>query len=293
MVACKKEAHNFPTTLVTAIITTYNRPDKLLIALQSVLVQTYPHIEIIIIDDHSTTCYAETLAQLPVSVRFIRLASNSGACAARNEGVRHAKGQYVAFLDDDDRWMPDKTIIQLHTIAQRDICLCGSKIVETGKLRVLNQKVITLHMLLDRNGICGSSGVFARRTALQDEPFDEQLSNSQDWDLLIRFAAKATIAYAAEPLYLFSDGDHDRITNKIKTMQVAELDTRLNALRKHRQLIGEVNYRRKAAGTILAYISERENKATYIKYCLQQVGVCTTMSYLLSKVLRKLGLGER
>jgi len=277
---------------VTAIITTYNRPEKLLLALRSVLVQTYPHIEIIIIDDHSTTCYEGVKAQLPESVSYIRLSKNSGACAARNEGIRRAKGQYIAFLDDDDRWMPEKIFMQLHTIAERDLCLCGSQIAETGKLRVCNQQVITLQMLLDRNGICGTSGVFARRTALQAEPFDEQLSNSQDWDLLIRFAIKDVIAYAARPLYLFSDGNHDRITNRIKTMPIQQLDGRLKALKKHRKIIGEANYRKKTAGTILAYIGERENKITYIKYCLQQVGIFSTMSYLLSKLCRKLRLGQ-
>ena len=288
MIVNKSVDQQISAVLVSAVITTYNRPEKLLQAVQSVLDQSYKNIEIIIIDDCSSLPYRDILSKLSNSIRYVRLAENSGASAARNEGVRQARGKYIAFLDDDDIWLPNKTMAQLQAIAGRDICLCGLSIVQTGKLKVKKQEVITLKMLLERNIVCGCSGVFAKRKALQAEPFDEKLTNSEDWDLFIRFSKKDNIAYVPQPLYSLSDGDHQRITNKVKSMSVEQLDPRLNALRKHRKLIGESNYKKQVAGTILAYIRQRKDKTPYIKYCLQQAGLIATLTYLIGKFCQKL-----
>jgi glycosyltransferase involved in cell wall biosynthesis len=86
------------------IIPYYNRPELLLRAVRSVEGQTFQDFEVLIIDDASTT----GLPAFPQNVRFIRRMINGGGAAARNDGIRAAKGRYVAFLDSDDYWLPDR-----------------------------------------------------------------------------------------------------------------------------------------------------------------------------------------
>ena len=97
--------------LVTVVITTYKRPPEIVNrAIQSVLMQTYPHIELIVVDD-SPADYElrEETARLVTGIggntRYIQHEKNLGACAARNTGLKHANGVYIAFLDDDDEWL--------------------------------------------------------------------------------------------------------------------------------------------------------------------------------------------
>ncbi|MFB6186238.1 MAG: glycosyltransferase family 2 protein, partial [Halobacteriaceae archaeon] len=96
-------------TLVSVVIPTYERPEYLQGAIQTALGQTYDNIEVIVVDDGSSDPYAdEIVAEFPQSVTCIRHDENEGLSAARNTGIRNANGEYVAFLDDDDRWHKTK-----------------------------------------------------------------------------------------------------------------------------------------------------------------------------------------
>jgi glycosyltransferase involved in cell wall biosynthesis len=99
---------------VSAIILTYNRADLIMEAIESVLAQTYTDYEIIVIDDGSTDNTAQVLQQLIESgkIRYI-WQENQGECAARNHGLHQARGEYVAFLDSDDLWLPQKLEAQV------------------------------------------------------------------------------------------------------------------------------------------------------------------------------------
>jgi len=105
------EGHASP--LVSAVIPTYGRSERLPTAIKSVLGQTYDNIELLVVDDASPTPVRETLEEITPqteeSVRILRHEENRGANVARNTGIQAASGEYVAFLDDDDRW--DKTKI--------------------------------------------------------------------------------------------------------------------------------------------------------------------------------------
>ena len=94
--------------LVSAIIPTYNRAHIVCDAIDSVLAQTYPHIEVIVVDDGSKD---DTLQKLQAYGDRIRVFSqkNAGPAAARNRGITEARGELIAFLDSDDIWLPDKT----------------------------------------------------------------------------------------------------------------------------------------------------------------------------------------
>ena len=98
--------------LVSVIIPTYNQREYLVQAIESVLAQTYESVEVIVVDDGSTDDTAQAVATMGRAVRYIRQ-SNRGAAASRNAGIAHATGQYVAFLDHDDLWMPQKLAMQV------------------------------------------------------------------------------------------------------------------------------------------------------------------------------------
>ena len=99
---------------VTVVIPTRNRPDLVTRAVQSALAQTYPHLEVIVVvdgPDPSTVAALDTLADPRLTV--IALENNIGAANARNLGVERARGAWIAFLDDDDHWMPRKVAVQM------------------------------------------------------------------------------------------------------------------------------------------------------------------------------------
>ena len=98
--------------LVSVIIPTYNSGTYVTETIDSVLNQTYPHREIIVVDDGSTDDTPEQVRRYGSAISYIRQ-SNSGVGAARNTGLRAASGHYLAFLDSDDLWLPEKLAVQL------------------------------------------------------------------------------------------------------------------------------------------------------------------------------------
>ena len=100
---------NAPLPVVSVVISTYNRQEKLKRALASVLGQTLRDIEVIVVDNASTDATEEVVRNVKdLRVRYIRHDSNKGGPAARNTGIKHARAPYIALLDDDDEWMPQK-----------------------------------------------------------------------------------------------------------------------------------------------------------------------------------------
>ena len=97
---------------VSAVVTTYNQASYIVATLESVLGQTYPPYEVIVVDDGSTDETPERIGRFGERVRYIRQA-NQGVAASRNTGVAHARGDYIALLDGDDLWEPEKLAVQI------------------------------------------------------------------------------------------------------------------------------------------------------------------------------------
>ncbi|MFC6990634.1 glycosyltransferase family 2 protein [Haladaptatus sp. GCM10025707] len=92
---------------VSVVIPTYNRSEEVTHAIDSVLAQTYDDFELLVVDDGSTDDTEEVVTSYDDDrVKFIEHEENQGAPAARNTGIEHAEGEYVAFLDSDDEWLP-------------------------------------------------------------------------------------------------------------------------------------------------------------------------------------------
>ena len=103
---------------VSVVIPTYNRAGTVGRAIASALAQTDQDREIIVVDDGSTDATAAVVARLGDAVRYVRQ-ENRGVAAARNRGIREARGAYVAFLDSDDEWLPEKLDRQV-TVLERE-----------------------------------------------------------------------------------------------------------------------------------------------------------------------------
>lgn len=271
------------TPLITAVITAYNRPDYLQSSISSVLAQTIADVEIVVVDDCSPTDPTPVLQAFDVPIQFRRMPVNGGANRARNEGVRLAKGRYIAFLDDDDEWLPNKLELQLQRLGNATACISGYEYMDTGTAKVHPIREITASMLKHGNPYCGMSGLLCERQWLLDNPCDETLSNGQDWDIYVRLARDKPIAYVDQPLFRYRRGSHESITTKVKTQGAADMERRLVVAYKHRQWMGERQFRQRVAYTILGYVGHRPQPWKLVLLALRKSGVRATVSVLAEK----------
>jgi glycosyltransferase involved in cell wall biosynthesis len=201
------------SALVTAIIPTYNYARFVSRAIESVLAQTYAPIECVVIDDGSTDETPDVLARHGARIRAIRQ-ENGGLSAARNAGIAAARGEYVALLDADDWWAPEKIAKQVARIAREPSVAavgCGQRVVDADMLvlhtvihrdpgtdRAENLRAVALRKLW----VGGSgSGLLAKRSVLESVgPFDTSLRAAEDWDMWLRLFAHHEVRNLPEVL---------------------------------------------------------------------------------------------
>lgn len=141
-------------SLVSVVIPTRNRAELLERAIKSVLLQTYNNWEIIIVDDNSTDDTKLVVEKFnDDKIRYITLIGKTGGAAARNVGINNANGEYVAFLDDDDEWLPEKLKKQFDLFSaspEAVLCYTGRTIVKESKLYLgLSKKYSFKHPVSD------------------------------------------------------------------------------------------------------------------------------------------------
>lgn len=194
------------TPLVSAIIPCFNYGRFVERAIQSVLAQTWPHVECIVVDDGSTDETSSVLRNFDGRVRVIHQ-PHRGVSAARNAAIRVARGEYVAFLDGDDWWHPPKLQAQVGLLDARPAIGCAGCGLEhvypdgrveriPGKPNPHDRRAAHRHIALRRFWVSGSgSGAMVRRSVLDRVGlFDETLVAAEDWDLWLRIAAETDIA---------------------------------------------------------------------------------------------------
>lgn len=201
------------TPLVSVVIPTFNRRDLVQQTIESVLAQTYPAYEIIVVDDGSTDETEHALAtRFGERIRYI-WHENRGESVARNLGIAAARGEYLAFLDSDDLWLPEKLSRQmLVMVASPTVVLMGCQawfIDSLGrKIDVapfgtnLQPADYSLKSLLLNNTIVGGGSIgLVRRPALEAVGgFDPEIRFGEDWDLWLRLRARWDFAFIPEPL---------------------------------------------------------------------------------------------
>lgn len=209
--------------LVSAIIPTFNRSELLKIAHDSVCNQTYENIEIIVIDDGSVPPI-----QLDQSEKTILLRQEQkGVSVARNLGIQQASGKYIAFLDSDDVWLPDKLRKQIQFMESHpEVAMTYTGIVqideysnETGGSPALDFEQIGLTddplNIIYKHDICTSTVVLVTENLHQAGWFDPLLSHSEDYDLFLRVAlfSNKRICYMPERLSRYRKGNEGLSSN--------------------------------------------------------------------------------
>lgn len=172
---------------LTAIITTHNRPELLQMALESVQSQTVP-VELIVVDDGSQP--AVDANEVPPGTSVVRHEVAKGAGAARNFGVREAQTEWVAFLDDDDIWLPEKAEAVLEAVGQfphSNVIFHSSSHHPSNRSRGTRMLTDPLSRMLHKQPP-HISGVAVRKELHLEVPFDETIWATEDLDYLIRLA---------------------------------------------------------------------------------------------------------
>lgn len=209
---------------VSVVIPTYNRVKWISKAIDSALAQTYTDLEIIVVDDGSTDQTRQLIGNYGDGVRYI-YQTNAGVSAARNRGIREARGEWIAFLDSDDEWLPEKLQSQLD-LADRypQIVMVASNVHiddGTNKLSFLDireqifkdetERVIYNPLLSVCKLAFFPSSLLIKKSALSRAGmFDENLTLYEDRDLACRVALLGPLGVLARPLAsILSRGEGD------------------------------------------------------------------------------------
>ena len=249
---------------VSAIITTHNRADLLPRAVQSVLAQTFADYEIIIVDDGSTDHTQESVATLShPKVRSLRHEVSRGQSAAINTGIDRARGEYVAFLDDDDEWLPSKLAMQVAALdaADENVALAygwydyvddRNGDVRRGPRRLISGDVYV--ELLALNMPTPTSTYLVRTHVARELRFDTDLSMANDLDFFTRLSRRWRIAAVPEVVMLMHEHHGDRSFDATDS-----LDRQVAHLQEHsRRYADDLNSRPAALSRVSRHLAVAE-----------------------------------
>lgn len=260
--------------LVSVVMPVFNGERYLEATLASVFAQTYPDIELIVVDDGSTDRSLEILEAFGNRVVLVRQ-QNRGSAAARNLGIQKAKGKWIAFLDADDIWEPEKI--------QRQLAQCGGFIwsyTDTVFMGGVNngrrdsEFTPKLHGAVVDKLICGnfistSAVLVSRQALLEVGGFDESLRSIQDWDLWVRLAGCWPVGYVDEPLVRYrvhsgstSRGTRNTLPNHMRVIDKMFAPGSVGAGLQHLMPKAKAN-----SYGICAQIAEEEGDYSYALYC--------------------------
>ena len=261
---------------VSIIIPTYNRAHLIKRSLQSVLKQDYPNFEIIVIDDASTDNTEYIVKELDdVRVIYIQHSFNKGANAARNTGIRAATGEYIAFQDSDDEWLPDKLTKQIEAFktAPTDVGVVytacwrieGTERTYTPSKDVLVKDGFLHNELLKRNFITMPSLLVKKECLKEVGLFDEALPRLQDWELFLRLSNRYQFLFIDEALV-----NAYHTPGSITSNQKALADALVLMLEKH---YDEFAQHKKILANFYCYMGQQfflsDERAKSLHYCVK------------------------
>lgn len=210
---------------VSVVIPTWNRAALVERAVASVLAQTRPAAEVIVVDDGSSDDTRARLAARFPTVRCLTTA-HRGVSAARNAGIAAARGRWIAFLDSDDAWLPPKLEGQLTALAgapDHRICHCDEIWIRDGR-RVNPRRRHAKHggwifqRCLPLCAISPSAALVERALLDQLGGFDEDLPACEDYDLWLRICAREPVCYVDEKLVLKYGGHADQLSRTVPAL---------------------------------------------------------------------------
>lgn len=215
--------------LVSVIVPVYNRAHYVGATIDSILEQTYSNIEIVLVNDGSTDNSLEVLneyqKQEPAKIVIIDQ-KNQGQVASRNNAIRQAKGKFIAFLDSDDLWKPEKLALQIPLFGGNvGLVYSGiDNIDEHGKIvstELCNESIVgnILPQLLIRNRMTGGTVVVTKKALDEVGLFDEAFNAAENWDLWIRVCLKYQAALVNKALVQYRV--HPGNMSKDRTLMLA------------------------------------------------------------------------
>jgi glycosyltransferase involved in cell wall biosynthesis len=210
-------------SLVSVIIPTYNRGWILKEAIDSVLSQDFDDFELIVVDDGSTDNTQDILDGYARDIIVLRQ-DNRGVSAARNAGIAFASGQFIAFLDSDDLWLPGKLSIQIDFFnSNPDVLICQTEEmwIRNGKRVNPKKRHKKLSGMIFKHSlplcIVSPSAVMLKKSLLDKTGvFDESLPACEDYDLWLRISCKYPVFLIDTPLIIKRGGHEDQLSKTPK-----------------------------------------------------------------------------
>ena len=209
----------------SVIIPSYNRANLISRALDSILMQSYPACEIIVVDDGSSDGTARLLYENFPEVRHV-YQRHAGVSAARNHGIRTAKSQWIALLDSDDAWLPEKLSLQATAICDNPMV----RLIHTNESWFRNGKQIQQKKHHQKFGgmiferclplcvISPSSAVIRRDVFADIGQFNESLKACEDYDFWLRYCAREPVVFLDRPLVQKFGGHADQLSRRIHAL---------------------------------------------------------------------------
>lgn len=206
---------------VSVVVPTYNRCRYLKRALRSVYAQSYSPYEVIVIDDGSSDATTAMVQKQFPGVKYF-FQSNKGVSAARNLGIKQAKGDWIAFLDSDDEWLPSKLQLQVESLKdQSDKKVCHTEEVWIRHGRRINP----MHKHRKSGGwifrqclplcVMSPSSIMLHRSIFETVGmFDESLPACEDYDLWLRITARYPVLFIEQPQIVKYGGHDDQLSRK-------------------------------------------------------------------------------
>jgi glycosyltransferase involved in cell wall biosynthesis len=263
---------------VSVVIPTRNRPALLRRAIASALEQSRPPLEVIVVIDGPDALTCADLSSFPDNrLRVIALDESAGGAETRNTGVRHAAGKWIAFLDDDDEWLPSKLELQLAAAEKAGACspIVSGKVLARSSDRTdvwplyppakpYSEYLLVRKRLRYGEGVLQTSTLLAKRELLLRVPFCKGLSKHQDWDWILRATEipGTSIVFVDQPVSIWRLDDNTR--NRVSRQD--NWRTSLDWIRAVRHLVTN-----RAYASFLANIVMRQASAARAWHAVPQV----------------------
>lgn len=260
--------------LISVIIPVYNNEKFIKTAIASVFNQTYKKTEIIVVDDGSTDGTRDIVESLKGKVKVVSQ-DNQGAAAARNLGAGLAQGYWIAFLDSDDTWLPEKLERQISETGKRDWSYTDTQFMG-GANNGLRDSQFTkkyegnvLRKLVQGNFISTSTVMIKSSVFKEFGGFDVSLRSIQDWELWTRISEKHEITYIDEPLvhYRVHSASISRNTRKTLPNHLRVIDTIFSRAGSDPEVRKLKPYSIANSYGICSYISEEEGDWKFAIQC--------------------------
>ncbi len=284
--------------MVTVVLTTYNRPELLIRAFESVKAQTYKPKEIIVVDDCSDQQTSDIIKNyLPNNVNYIKHNKNRGLAAARNTGLNEAKEELVAYLDDDDIWLPGRLEAQIKLWKSLDrvtkkklACIqVGAEIIDTehNLLDVylpFNEGNLKDSIINYGTGTISSCFLFIKEKIVKVGGFDEELISGIDDDIWMSLAKYGYSNVIIPNSFVQIMRDHNNGMMSSTNMRIKGLS----------------QYAHKWSPTIVDWLGDSKGKKYLDKYFISSVGILISekilvgnyksASFAFSKIIEYIGI---